>query len=198
MDTPEGANAPLRNGPNLHLLQGVADEFRDHPEAAMVIIRTSHRWDHGFAVDGRAGEFEAAGEVTPRASTFRTDWPPEVGGQDSGPSPGEALLGALGGCVAMTYVKKAASRGIDIDELEVSIEARVDLRGAFELDAVRAGLAAATVTVKVRSDADNAVLAEIGQTVTHASVVFDSLANPVPLQLAVKRLSSGATPARMG
>lgn len=193
MDAPEAANARKRNGLDLDLLHGIAEELRDDPEAARVIIRTGHRWDRGFAVDGRAEEIEAAGEVTPRASTFRTDWPPEVGGQDSGPSPGEALLGALGGCVAMTYITKAASRGIDIEELEVSIEANVDLRGVFELDDVRAGLAEATVTVKVRSSADDALLAEIGHIVTHASAVFDSLANPVPLRLAVKRLASGAT-----
>jgi uncharacterized OsmC-like protein len=186
MDTRQAANTAPRNGLDLDLLQGVAEEFREHPEAATVIIRTGHRWDHGFAVDGHAKEIEEAGEVTSRAFTFRTDWPLDVGGQDSGPSPGEALLGALGGCVAMTYITKAASRGIDIHELEVSIEATVDLRGVFELDAVRAGLAGATVTVKVRSDADDSTLDEIGRTVTRASAVFDSLANPVPLRLAVE------------
>ncbi len=143
--------------------------------------------DFGLQVE-HVGRHQFAGDVTLRAFTFRTDWPPEVGGQDSGPSPGEALVGALGGCVAMTYIAKAALRGIEVDELEVSIEATVDLRGAFELDAVRAGLTGATVTVKVRSDADDAVLDELGRTVTRASGVFDSLANPVPLQLAVERL----------
>jgi hypothetical protein len=42
------------------------------------------------------------------------------------------------------------------------------------------------VTVKVRSDADASTLDEIGRTVTRASAVFDSLANPVPLRLAVE------------
>lgn len=98
----------LRNGLDLALLQGVAKELRSHPKSATVIIRTRHQWDGGFAVDGRTREIEADGEVSSRAFTFRTDWPPDVGGQDSSPSPGEALLGALGGCVAMTYITKAS------------------------------------------------------------------------------------------
>ena len=39
----------------------------------------------------------------------------------------------------MTYITKAASRGVDIEELEVTIEATVDLRGIFELAAVHQG-----------------------------------------------------------
>jgi uncharacterized OsmC-like protein len=176
------------NGIDLDLLHEAVEELRRSPEAT-VTIRTRHRWDQGFAVDGSAYEFEEAGEVTARSFRFRTDWPPEIGGRDSGPSPGEALLGALGGCVALTYVAKAAMRGVDIDELEVIIEGQVDLRGVFELDAVRAGLGSATVTVRVRSDADDAVLNELGRTVVRASAVYDSLANPVPVQLEVQRLA---------
>jgi uncharacterized OsmC-like protein len=175
------AKRARRNGLDLDLLQGAVDGIREHPEAGTVIIRTRHRWDDGFAVDGFAEEIEEAGEVTARRFRFRTDWPPSVGGRDSGPSPGEAVLAALGGCVAMTYITKAASRG-------VTIEARVDLQGVFELDSVRAGLSGAMVTVRVRSDADDALLDDLGRTVTRTSAVYDSLANPVPMHLAVQRL----------
>jgi organic hydroperoxide reductase OsmC/OhrA len=137
------------NGLDPAVLHGAVDELRDHPDAATVTMRTRHRWDDGYAVDGATDEVEQAGEVTARRFTFRTDWPPELGGRDSGPSPGEALLGALGGCVAMTYITKAAARSVDIDELQVAIEAAVDLRGVFELDAVRAGLAGAPIRLAV-------------------------------------------------
>ena len=176
------------NGLDLELLQGAMNEIREQPEAGIVTMRTRHRWDDGFGVDGYAKEVEEGGEVTARRFTFRTDWPPAVGGRDSGPAPGEALLGALGGCVAMTYVTKAALRGVTIDELEVTIEARVDLQGTFELDAVRAGLSDITITVGVRSDAGDATLEQLAQTTTQTSGVFDSLANPVPMQLLVQRL----------
>ncbi|MFN2388828.1 MAG: OsmC family protein [Actinomycetota bacterium] len=184
------------NGLDLDLLQGAIDTIREHPEAGTVTIRTLHRWDDGFGVDGYAKEVEEGGEMTARSFTFRTDWPPEIGGRDSGPSPGEALLGALGGCVAMTYIVKAASRGVTIDELEVTIEARVDLQGAFELDSVRAGLSDVTITVGVRSDADDFVLEELAQTTRRTSAVFDSLAHPVPMRLLVQRMTGRASFAR--
>lgn len=182
-----------RNGIDLELLQGATEMIREQPAAGTVTIRTGHSWDDGFAIDGYAKELEEAGEVTARTFAFRTDWPPEIGGRDSGPSPGEALLGALGGCVGMTYIIKAASRGVTIDELDVTIEARVDLQGAFELDAVRAGLSDVTVTVGVRSDADDSVLEELAQTTSRTSAVFDSLANPVPMRLLMQRLAGRAS-----
>jgi hypothetical protein len=58
----------------------------------------------------------------------------------------------------MSYITKAASRGVTIDELEVTMEAHVDPQGTFELNSVRAGLSDVTVTVGVRSDVDDAVL----------------------------------------
>jgi uncharacterized OsmC-like protein len=178
-----------RNGLDLDLLQGAIDMIREQPEAGTVTIRTLHRWDDGFGVDGYAKVVEGGGEVTPRKFTFRTDWPAETGGRDSGPSPGETLLGALGGCVAMTYITKASSRGIEIEELEVTIEAQVDLQGAFELDLMRAGLSNATITVAVRGDVDDATLADLAENTKRSSAVYDSLANPVPMQLHVKRAS---------
>lgn len=177
-----------RNGIELDMLQGAVDAFRDDPEAARITIRTRHRWDDAFAVDAREGSIEDAGEITERAYTIRTDWPREVGGRDSGPSPGELVLAALGGCVAMSYVGKAAMRGVDVEELEVTIEAQVDLQGVFELDSVRPGLSRVAVTVGVRSGVDDAALAALGETTAHTSAVFDTLANPVPMELLVQRL----------
>jgi hypothetical protein len=62
-----------RNGLDMELLQETAAGLREHPEAATVTIRTRHRWNDGFAVDGYTEEFAEAEEVTPRTFTFRTD-----------------------------------------------------------------------------------------------------------------------------
>ena len=191
MATRRVARQTLRNGIEMDQLQGMAEAIRAQPEAGTVLIRTRHRWAGGFAVDGSADELESAGEVTARTFTFRTDWPPEAGGRDSGPAPGELILAALGSCVASTYVIQATTRGIDIDELEVTLAAQVDFRGQFELAPVRPGLGGVKATVSVRSRADDDALEALGEAVGRTSPVYDTLANPVPLGLSVNRLRRG-------
>ena len=177
-----------RNGLQLEILQGIGSAVRAEPQAGSVTIRTRHRWDDGLAVDGQTLEIESAGEVTTRAFTFRTDWPPDVGGRDSGPAPGEILLGALGGCVGMTYIMHAATEGIDVGELDITIEAGWDVRGLFELDGVPAGLSSVAVTVSVRADATPEELEHIGALTARTSAVFNSLAHPIPIELSVRRI----------
>lgn len=177
----------LQNGISLENLQGFVDAIGGEAGASTVNIRTRHRWDDAFAVDGHVEAFDQAGETVDRTHhTFRTDWPPPLAA-DSGPTPGgEALLAALGACIATTYIVKATMLDIEIDELDVEVAGTVDLRGLFELGSVASRFSEISVTVHVRSDADEAVLEELGQTTSRTSPVYDSLANPVPLQLHVR------------
>jgi uncharacterized OsmC-like protein len=185
------ANQGLCNGIDVNQLRAMTEAIRAQPEAGTVIIRTRHRWDGGFAVDGSAEQLENAGEVTARTFTFRTDWPPAAGGRDRGPTPGELVLAALGSCLASTYATQAAASGVDIDELEVTLEASVDLRGQFELAAVRPGLAGVQARVAVRSEADNPAVEALGEAVGRTSPLYDTLVNPVPIEISVDHLRSG-------
>jgi uncharacterized OsmC-like protein len=51
------------------------------------------------------------------------------GGSNAGPSPGVLGRGALGSCLALGYAGWAARLGIEIDSLEVVVEADYDTRG---------------------------------------------------------------------
>lgn len=64
----------------------------------------------------------------------------------------------------------------------------MDLQGLFELNSACPRFSDVTVTMGVRSDSGDAVLEGLGQTTSRTSPVYDSLANPVPLQLRVRRL----------
>jgi uncharacterized OsmC-like protein len=153
----------------------------EQPEAGAVTIRTRHRWDTAYAVDWHAEELTVAGERLARDHALTIDVPEDMGGTDAGPVPGEALLAALGACVSQQLVELATLRGIDIDGLEVTCEAEVDLRGSYGL-AGRPGLTGATIDARVRSAVDDDVLAELLQEAVRTSPAADSLANPVPLR----------------
>lgn len=173
------------NGIDLELWGDVKEAVQRDPEEARVIVRTVHRWVGGFGIEGHSKEIESAGEITPRTFEFKTDWPQEVGGADRGPSPGEALLGALAGCIGLSYIANALNRGIDIDQLEIEIAGKADLGSVFEAGNASPGLSEVEILVKVRADADQETLIELGRAATRTSTVFNSLASPVPIRLNV-------------
>ena len=176
------------NGIDIELWESVKEDVREDPEEARVIVRTAHRWVGGFGIQGHTKEVESAGEITPRAFEFRTDWPEEVGGANTGPSPGEAILGALAGCVGLSYVANAINRGVEIGQLEIVIEARADLGSLFEAGDARPGFSSVKILVKVQSDADELTLADLGRAATRTSAVFDSLVSPTPVTLDVETM----------
>ena len=177
------------NGIDLELWEGVKEVVQEDPEEARVIVRTAHRWIGGFGIEGHTKEIESAGEITPRAFEFRTDWPEDVGGADRGPSPGEAILGALAGCVGLSYVANAVNRGVELEQLEILIEARADLQSVFEAGNARPGFSSVKIRVKVQSTADEQTLAELGRAATRTSTVFDSLVSSVQVTLDVENMT---------
>ena len=177
------------NGIDLQLWESVKEVVHEDPEEARVIVRTAHRWIGGFGIEGHTKEIESAGEITPRAFEFRTDWPEDVGGANTGPSPGEAILGALAGCVGLSYVANAVNRGVEIHQLEIVIEASADLQSVFEAGNAHPGFSSVKILVKVQSDADEQTLTDLGLAATRTSTVFDSLVSPVPVILNVQTMT---------
>jgi len=176
------------NGIDMEILDGYVDGMR-HPGPHLATARLRHRWKNGCAVEGRVEELEEAGETVVRSHhRFRTDWPRPFSG-DSGPTPGlEMVLGAVAACAATTCAIKAAMRGIVLEELQVGVEGRVDMKGVFEVDDVRPGLTDLKVTLYIRSDEDGATIEALGRNVRQTSPMMDTLATPVPLDLSVERL----------
>ena len=70
-----------------------------------------------------------------REHTLAVDEPPTLGGDDTAINPVEAYLGALLSCQVVTYRFYADKLGITIDELKLSAEGDLDVRGFFGLDA---------------------------------------------------------------
>jgi len=75
------------------------------------------------------------------------------GGTGAGPDPGVLGRAALGSCLAMSYAKWAAARGVPISGVEVEIQADYDARGEYGIEDVSPGYLEVRYVVTVESAA---------------------------------------------
>lgn len=164
------------------MAQAVAG-VEEQPEAGRLTWRSHVSWDGGFGLDVHTREIEQLGEAMPRRFTLRGDHPPELLGENTGPTAVETILAALGACMAGTFAAQATARGVAIDGVEIDVEGVIDLNGFFGLRPTAPGLTDVALSFHVTSDAEPEVLEEILQAASGHSPVFDSLSRPLDVDV---------------
>ena len=76
--------------------------------------------DHSWVVAHTAADAYRT-DITVGRHTFTADEPVSAGGGDTGPTPYDYLLGALGACTAMTLHMYAARKGWPLDDVTVRL-----------------------------------------------------------------------------
>ncbi|SFM01848.1 OsmC family protein [Methylobacterium pseudosasicola] len=113
------------------------------------------------------------------------DEPPGLLGDDTAPNPTEALLAALGTCVAVGLQANAVARGWTVRAIEIESEGDINITsvwGTGDLSPKPVGLTA--VRLKARLDIEGASAAELDDLIAHAaqwSPVLNTVQNPVPV-----------------
>ena len=110
-----------------------------------------------------------------------TDMPEAVGGKSSAPTPGVYGRAALGSCLAIGYMMKAAELQVPINSLQVQIEADFDdgaLLGTSPPD-VRPGYLALRYHITVVSDAPQEDLLKVLDEGDSHSPYLDIFSNPL-------------------
>jgi len=113
------------NGWELSSVKETVDAVKEQPEAGKLTWRSHVNWDGGFGLDVHTTEIEQLDQVMKRRFTIRGDHPPELLGQNTGPTAVETLLAALGACMAGTFAAQATMRGIKIDSLEIDLQGKL-------------------------------------------------------------------------
>ncbi|MDF0530864.1 OsmC family protein [Tsukamurella sp. 8F] len=126
--------------------------------------------------------------VRARQHTVAVDEPPTLGGEDTAINPVETYLAALLSCQVVTYRFYAERLGVTIDELDLSAEGDLDVRGFFGLaddltgdEVVRPGFSAVRVNVRIVGPDSAERYQELTTTVDAHCPVLDLTANPTPV-----------------
>lgn len=114
------------------------------------------------------------------------DEPPQLLGDDTAPNPSEALLAALGSCLAVGVHANAVARGIAIRSLSVELEGDINITsvwGTGDTGPKPVGFTAVRARVLLDAEADRATLDAL---VAHAvawSPVAGTVRSPVPVDV---------------
>jgi len=111
------------------------------------------------------------------------DEPPVLLGDDTAPNPSEALLAALGTCVAVGLQANAVARGFGVRHIAVELEADINVTsvwGTGDLAPKPVGFEA--IRLRVELDLDGATEEEKAELIRHAaqwSPVLNTIRQPV-------------------
>jgi len=160
------------------------DAVNSTPAIAQFKFRVLNEWQGGSQNCSKVEGFHGAGQEQsrPRPFVLAADEPAVLLGKDLAANPVEYLLHALASCLTTSMVYHAAARGIQLEEVESTLEGNLDLHGFLDLDpTVRKGFQGIRVTFKVKADVPDERLQEIVALGTGHSPVFDSLTKGVPV-----------------
>lgn len=137
-------------------------------------------WVDGAHSQTRITAYDLGQQRCDRDFTFATDAPEQLGGQNLAPSPLEYLLASLNSCIVCTFVYLASLQGIQLQKVEVSSKAHLDLTGFFGFDpGVIPGFQALSWTLNVKADATPEQIQALYEATQAASPGVWNLLHPV-------------------
>jgi uncharacterized OsmC-like protein len=179
----------IANGVNVTQLVETIGLIKQQPEIARFTFRAETKWETGGRTRTRVDGFYGAGQETRHERTIELagDEPPVLLGTDTAANAVEAVLHAIGSCLAVGFAYNAAAKGIEIDELSFRSEGDLDLHGFLGLsDRVRPGFERIRFRAKVKANAPRKQLEELCAYVQRTSPVLDIVRNPVPVTVTLE------------
>ena len=121
-----------------------------------------------------------------RAHKLLVDEPPAFGGDDLSASPVELVLAALGSCQIIMFSALASTRGIELEECEVTLKAHLNVRGLLgikeEKNTVYPGFSNISYETKIISSESKKMLRELVEDVEKQCPVMDMLTRSVSVE----------------
>jgi uncharacterized OsmC-like protein len=114
------------------------------------------------------------------------DEPPHLLGENTAPNPSEAVLAALGACMAVGFMANASHMGINLSEIKIEMEGDIDVSAVWGLGDVPddkvAGFTAIRLKAHLNGNGTHAQMEEIVRHATKWSPVASTLRNNVNVE----------------
>jgi uncharacterized OsmC-like protein len=176
------------NGVNTPVLLATIEAVGQKPELAKFQFRAQNRWISGTHSQSVMHGFSGAGgeHQHMKAYTADADHPAVLAGADNAPTPVEFVLHALATCLTSGIGNISAARGVELEMVESTVEADIDLQGILGLsEKVRNGFQAMRVSFRIKGNAPAEKLRSIIDQARARSAVFDIITNGVPVSISV-------------
>lgn len=159
-------------------IDGATDYLAAHPDEALATDSVAT----ASLVDGLVVKVTGPG-----GASLTTDMVTSVGGTASAPSPGWLLRAAEASCVLTLIAMRAATLGITLENVEVSVDSVSDDRGLLGIDEmVPAGPLSTRVSIRLTAPGvDVATLEEIAHWGVNHCPVCDAVKRSVPISIEV-------------
>lgn len=171
------------NGVDLTTVVNLASQIDANPDVARELSayarRVRVRWVDGFHSQA----------YTRDVPSHTYDEPQWLGGKNRAMAASEAVLGAIGGCIATGFAANAALREVAIHELEIEVEGTINLPSFFGIVDGNPGYTQIRVTIYARCDADPRLLDEIAYRAVQLSPVVNTVKNPVDVQYTLRTMT---------
>jgi len=171
------------NDVNVEKMKELDALVRANPAIGKISMKATSTWKRGTKALVLVGPCTAQGQSMfppTRSFAITVDDPDVLGGVDSAPNPLETLMAALAGCVTSGIAANAANFGVPLDQLDIEMEADLDIRGVLGHDkSVRNGVSDIRYTVTIKSPAPEDKVRRCKETIDRKSPVRDTIANPV-------------------
>jgi uncharacterized OsmC-like protein len=170
------------NNVNVEAMGAFAEQVKADPSQAKKQKRVEGSWSFE---EGKP-QFVATMAHAKGEHTVEADFAPFMGGAGLAPDPIQYCLYGLAACYAGTFVGLAASEGVKLRALRVIAENRVDLSRSMGLSD-NPVVEQVSLTLKVDSDAEPAVLAKLERLAKERCPGVYCLTNPIPLETRLER-----------
>lgn len=154
------------------LIESEIDSLSRNPETAQVRGQSTVTLRDGLACAITSGRW-----------TLIADVPESAGGDDRGPDPGVLIRGALGSCLAMDIKTWAARLGVDINEIRIEVESKLNQCGMLGMDeSIPPGYQKVSYKAHLTSEASEADLAQVLRQAERFNPRLHDLRSEIPLE----------------